>query len=688
MSEASTTRTVKQRRNPFLETAPEPIPAPIDYAVGNRAPRTLAAYARPIRLRWGVGLLVAFGAGVLEISIPQVLQMIVDHLSHSATESAIWAAGGLVLVLAIAHASFAYWRRWLLVDPTSTIEMSMRMNFFDRLLSAPIALLDRWPSGQLLTRSMSDLGTIRRWLSFGIVQLLTVTIMFLGGAFYMLQSSPLLALVFVVTVPVLVLSLVNFTRKYYRVSHEIQQLTGDLSTRIEESVRGIRVIKALGRSPEQIRDYAQAVDVLQEREYGRSMLVAHVALNQTLIVGVSTAVALAFGASQVANGTLSLGAMTAYFAVQTTVLSHVIRSTSLMSAYLSYKVAFERHNEVMDEPGFEVVRLVDPAKVDEYAPNPANVQRPADDPERRSLLSPHSSHAPGAARSGKESMQYPSGGAVSVAFDQVSFSYEESAPSANPAADSSLEHGAQLPQADVLHDVTFKAFPGEILALVGATGSGKSTVLSLVPRFYEPTAGSLRLGSHNMADLSVEQVRAQTAFVFEEAVLFSGSVRENVLMGVADQYEGSTSDEEYPGGDELEATLNTALKLAACEFAYELPQGLDTIIGEEGLSLSGGQRQRLSLARALAKRPSVLLLDDPFSALDVDTEERIINGLREGLEGLGGATTLLTAHRPSTVALADRVLLMDEGTIVAEGTHAELMESSERYRQLMTVEEG
>lgn len=684
MSDVATEHTKKRRRNPFLETASEPTPDPIDYAHGQRAPRTLAAYARPIRVRWGVGLLVAFGAGALEISIPQVLQIIVDHLSQSTTESAIWIAGGLVLLLGIAHASFTYWRRWLIVDPTSTIELSMRMNFFDRLLSAPLSLLDRWPSGQLLTRSMSDLGTIRRWLSFGIVQMLTVVVMFLVGGFFMLRSSPSLALVFVVTVPILVLSLVNFTRKYYRASHEIQQMTGDLSTRIEESVRGIRVIKALGRSPEQIRDYSQAVDVLQEREYGRSMLVARVALNQTLIVGISTAVALALGASQVANGALSLGAMTAYFAVQTTVLSHVIRSTSLMSAYLSYKVALERHNEVMDEPGFEVVRLIDPAKADEYSPNPANVQ----DSVQRSSLSSHSSDASGAARSGKESMQYPSGGAVSVAFNQVSFSYEESAPAPNPAADSSLEHGAHLPQADVLHDVTFKAFPGEILALVGATGSGKSTVLSLVPRFYEPTSGSLRLGSHDMADLSVEQVRAQTAFVFEEAVLFSGSVRENVLMGVADQYEGGTSDEDYPGSDELEATLNTALKLAACEFAYELPQGLDTIIGEEGLSLSGGQRQRLSLARALAKRPSVLLLDDPFSALDVDTEERIITGLREGLEGLGGATTLLTAHRPSTVALADRVLLMVDGTIAAEGTHAELMESSEQYRRLMTMEEG
>lgn len=675
MSEASTANTTKRRRNPFLETASEPTPDPIDYAHGQRAPRTLAAYARPIRVRWGVGLLVAFGAGALEISIPQMLQIIVDHLSQSTTESAIWTAGGLVLLLGIAHASFMYWRRWLIVDPTSTIELSMRMNFFDRLLSAPLSLLDRWPSGQLLTRSMSDLGTIRRWLSFGIVQMLTVVVMFLAGGFFMLRSSPSLALVFVVTVPILVLSLVNFTRKYYRASHEIQQMTGDLSTRIEESVRGIRVIKALGRSPEQIQEYSESVDALQVREYGRSMLVARVALYQGLIVGVSTAVALAVGASQVAAGALSLGAMTAYFAVQTTVLIHVTRSTALMSAYLSYKVALERHNEVMDEPGFEAVPLV---RGSTAMSGPEHPQGASD--------SSTVAGVPVQGGSGKETMQYPSGGAVSVTFNHVQFSYDAAEAPAEPAVEANS--AIKAPEVSVLKDINFKVFPGEILALVGATGSGKSTVLSLVPRFYEPTSGSLRFGTRDTTEMSIEEVRAQTAFVFEEAVLFSGTVRENVLMGVAEQYEHGAEDEDYPAAEELEATLQTALQLAACDFVADLPQGLDTVIGEEGLSLSGGQRQRLSLARALAKRPSVLLLDDPFSALDVNTEERIITGLREGLEGLGGATTLLTAHRPSTVALADRVLLMVDGAVVAEGTHAELMESSEQYRQLMTMEEG
>jgi lipid A export ATP-binding/permease protein msbA len=386
-------------------------------------------------------------------------------------------------------------------------------------------------------------------------------------------------------------------------------------------------------------------------------------------------VALAVGASQVAAGTLSLGAMTAYFAVQTTVLSHVTRSTALMSAYLSYKVALERHNEVMDEPGFEAVPLV---RGSGAVSEPVHPQGASD-----------SSTVAGVSAeggSGKETMQYPSGGAVSVAFDHVQFSYDAAEAPAKPAVEANS--AVKAPEVSVLKDVDFKVFPGEILALVGATGSGKSTVLSLVPRFYEPTSGSLRFGTRDTADMSVEEVRAQTAFVFEEAVLFSGTVRENVLMGVAEQYERGTEDEDYPAAEELEATLQTALQLAACDFVAELPQGLDTVIGEEGLSLSGGQRQRLSLARALAKRPSVLLLDDPFSALDVNTEERIITGLREGLEGLGGATTLLTAHRPSTVALADRVLLMVDGTVVAEGTHAELMDSSEQYRQLMTMEEG
>ena len=392
-------------------------------------------------------------------------------------------------------------------------------------------------------------------------------------------------------------------------------------------------------------------------------------------------------------------------------------------------MAFERHVEVMADPGDEQVRLVE-----------------------------------------EETVAYPSGGAISVACEAVSFSYAEQANTVDavdsdavarahedsadtqartatadiseghhgeastdhaeqsglggflakilgfakgpqghqdsadpaqepdPAAFPELQADMQDPSPEpteqerefaraqqkaatsktpsVLHDITFKAFAGEILALVGATGSGKSTILNLIPRFYEPSSGKILLGGHDAADMPLPEVRAQMASVFEEAVLFSGSVRENVLLGVHD----------LSSSEEADQRVRAALTIAACDFVDDLPEGVNTIIGEEGFSLSGGQRQRLSLARALAVRPSVLLLDDPFSALDVHTEEKIIEALRTGHEGLGGATTLLTAHRPSTVALADRVLLLEDGRITAQGTHTELMKLPQ-YRRLMSLQD-
>ena len=700
----------------------------MNYDAGERAPLKFLPYIAPIRWRWAIGMLVAIGAAILEISIPQMLRFIVDELVQNTTEAGVWIGGGLVLLIGVGNASLAYWRRWLIVDPTSTLEIRMRMNFFDRILRAPLSVLDWWSSGQLLTRSMSDLSTIRRWLSFALVQMTSVVVMFVTGGYFMVTASTPLAVIFVVAIPVLVLSLISYVRKYEAYTREIQRLTSDLSTRIEESVRGIRVVKALGRSPEQITEYTRDAEHLNEVEHRRAMLVARVGFYQRVIVGAVTMLALLVGAPQVASGSLSLGAMTAYFAVLTVVLGHVLRSTALMASYLNYRVAFERHVEVMSEPDDEQVRLVE-----------------------------------------EETVAYPSGGAISVACEAVSFSYAEQASAVDsdsgseartyadsadtqartakvpeehseqdgastdhaeqsglggflakilgfakgsqdhqdstnptqepdPAAFPELQADMQEPSPEpteqehefaraqqkaatsktpsVLHDITFKAFAGEILALVGATGSGKSTILNLIPRFYEPSSGKILLGGHDAADMPLPEVRAQMASVFEEAVLFSGSVRENILLGVHD----------LSSSEEADQRVRAALTIAACDFVDDLPEGVNTIIGEEGLSLSGGQRQRLSLARALAVRPSVLLLDDPFSALDVHTEEKIIEALRTGHEGLGGATTLLTAHRPSTVALADRVLLLEGGRITAQGTHTELMKLPQ-YRRLMSLQD-
>ena len=674
-------------------------------------------------------MLVAIGAAILEISIPQMLRFIVDELVQNTTEAGVWIGGGLVLLIGVGNASLAYWRRWLIVDPTSTLEIRMRMNFFDRILRAPLSVLDRWSSGQLLTRSMSDLSTIRRWLSFALVQMTSVVVMFVTGGYFMVTASAPLAVIFGVAIPVLVLSLISYVRKYEAYTREIQRLTSDLSTRIEESVRGIRVVKALGRSPEQITEYTRDAEHLNEVEHRRAMLVARVGFYQRVIVGTVTMLALLVGAPQVASGSLSLGAMTAYFAVLTVVLGHVLRSTALMASYLNYRVAFERHVEVMSEPGDEQVRLVEEETVAYPSGGAISVaceavsfsyaeQASAVDSDSGSVARAHEDSADTQARTADISEEHSQDGASAdhaeqsslggflakiLGFAKGSQGHQDSAGSAqeadpDPAAFPELQADMQEPSPEpteqerefaraqqkaatskapsVLHDITFKAFAGEILALVGATGSGKSTILNLIPRFYEPSSGKILLGGHDAADMPLPEVRAQMASVFEEAVLFSGSVRENVLLGVHD----------LSSSEEADQRVRAALTIAACDFVDNLPEGVNTIIGEEGLSLSGGQRQRLSLARALAVRPSVLLLDDPFSALDVHTEEKIIEALRTGHEGLGGATTLLTAHRPSTVALADRVLLLEDGRITAQGTHTELMKLPQ-YRRLMSVQD-
>jgi ATP-binding cassette subfamily B protein len=223
---------------------------------------------------------------------------------------------------------------------------------------------------------------------------------------------------------------------------------------------------------------------------------------------------------------------------------------------------------------------------------------------------------------------------------------------------------------DLVDGVELQLHPGETMALVGLTGSGKTTLLSLVPRLYDVTGGSITIDGVDVRDLTRADLRRHVGVAFEDATLFSTSVRDNVLLGRPDL-----------SGDEAERIMREALDIAQASFVDDLPEGVDTRVGEEGLSLSGGQRQRLALARAIAARPSVLVLDDPLSALDVDTEARVEAGLRRVL---ADTTSLIVAHRPSTVTLADRVALMEGGRITAVGTHSELMATNEHYRYVIS----
>ncbi|HEU0206328.1 MAG TPA: ABC transporter ATP-binding protein [Pseudolysinimonas sp.] len=564
-------------------------------------------WVRPALPRIILGMAAALLAGLVSLAIPVVLQNLVDGPLSSGDGVQIWPAALLVLVLGVLEAGFIAARRWLVLNPGTHVEASMRNSLYAKLQDLPVAFHDRWQSGQLLSRSMSDLGLIRRWLAFGIVLLVVNTITILVGFVVLFFWSWELGLVFLVcSVPLWIYGYV-FEQKYSIVARRSQDQQGDLATAVEESVHGIRVLKAFGRGKYSLEKFTRQAESLRGTEIEKAKAVAGIWLWLLLVPDVAFALCLFGGVWLASTGQLSVGQLFAFFATAT-VLRFPIESIGfLLSMTFDTRTAIDRLFEVLDE------------------------QNTIRDPEHPKTIT------------------HPQG---RLAFEAAHFRYQDSP--------------AQFP--DILDGIDLELEPGESMALVGLTGSGKTTLTALATRLYDVTGGAVTLDGVDIRDLTREELRRHIAMAFEDATLFSASVRDNVLLG---------RPELADGGPEADAVLAEALEIAQADFVADLPDGVDTRVGEEGLSLSGGQRQRLALARAVAARPSVLVLDDPLSALDVDTEARVEAGLRRVL---ASTTALIVAHRPSTVMLADRVALLENGRVTAVGRHSELLASNDHYR--------
>jgi len=563
----------------------------------------LYPHVRPIIPRLVMGLLCALLASIVALTIPQVLRILVNEsLQPGGASDAVWTAAVVILVLGIAEAGLVALRRQFVINPATTVETRMRVSLYGHLQDLTVSFHDRWGSGQLLSRAMTDLNFLRRWMAFGAIMLVVTTLTVVIGIVVMFSMSWQLALIFLAAaVPIMAYGF-RFRTRFSKVARRSQDQAGDLATTVEESVHGIRVLKAFGRSREALENFNEQAEELRQTEIMKAKHQATFTMVVTLLPELALGAGLVVGVMLCASGQLSIGALVAFFATAAVIATPVEFSGMLLAMALTAKSAVDRHFEVMDS----VNTITSP-------------------PEPRT----------------------PSQLKGALSFNNATFAFEDA------------------PDKPILKDISLEVRPGETMALVGITGSGKSALIQLVPRLYDVTDGSISIDGVDLREFDVDGLRRVVGVAFEDTTLFSSSVRDNVLLGAPDR---------------TEEALDEALDVAQAHFAYSLPEGVETLIGEEGLSLSGGQRQRIALARAIAARPRVLVLDDPLSALDVHTEELVEIRLRAVLKD---TTTLIVAHRPSTVALADRVALLEDGRIAAVGTHTELLAHNPHYRYVI-----
>ncbi|MFJ9032561.1 ABC transporter ATP-binding protein [Streptomyces sp. NPDC102274] len=566
-------------------------------------------YVRPVRVRLFSAAFVAIVASCLGLVFPLVLKWMVDGPVADRDTRGIWLGALILLVLGIVEAVLFGFRRWLVARPLAGVEAAMRADLYRHLQRLPVAFHDRWPSGQLLSRGTTDLMLLRMFLAFPLTFLLVNATTILAGFLILLMQDWSLGLVLMIPVVPLVIVCSFFESRFALVARRAQDQVGDLTTVVEEGVLGIRIIKGFGRHRSQSLAFLAHTRRLRETELEKARLLAGIWAVIMTIPELAVAAALVLGTIQVADGGLSTGTLVAFLSTALALRWPVESIGFLLAMSQESATATERFFEVMDVP------------------------EEARDASRNA--------------SGETSGHEAGGG---LRFEGVSFRYPDAEAGSTP----------------VLERIDLHIRPGETMAVVGATGSGKTTLTALVPRLHEVTDGRITLDGEDIALMPRERLRELVSVAFEEPTLFSATVGENVLMGAAD------ADED---------ALRRALDVAQAGFVKDLPQGTGTEVGEQGHSLSGGQRQRLALARAVVGRPRFLVLDDPLSALDVHTEALVEAALRQVLKE---TTALVVAHRPSTVLLADRVALISGGRIAAVGTHQELLRSSEEYAWLMS----
>ena len=562
--------------------------------------------ARKYWLAIATSMVCLLAVTAANLSMPSVIRFIIDRgLGQRDQQFLISASLGLVGLAAV-RGIFSFAQGYLAEYASQGIAYDLRNQLYAKIHSLSFSYHDRAQTGHLMTRATNDVDTVRLFAGFGLIQLLNGAVLLLGSGAILLSIHLQLALISMATMPLLVLATLWFARVIRPMYARVQDELDRLNTLLQESLAGVRVVKAFAREGHEVQRFrSQNEQLLQQNLRLTGISARHMPLFSWW-AGLGSVVILLYGGSQVMAGRLTLGQLVAF------------------NTYLMMLLAPVRMVGILAFMGAQ--GTTSSGRIFDILDMPTDIKdKPGAQPLPRI--------------------------AGEVRFEHVTFRY--------------------IGGEDVLHDVDFQVRAGESVALLGATGSGKSTIINLIPRFYDVSAGRVLVDGHDVRDVTLESLRRQIGIVLQETILFSGTVRDNIAYG-------------SPGAT-MEQIVEASKAAQAHDFVAALPQGYDTPVGERGMTLSGGQRQRIAIARAVLLDPRILILDDFTSSVDFETEYLIQQALAKLMQG---RTSFIIAQRVGTVQRADLILVLDRGRLVAQGRHEELLRDSGIYAEIYGLQLG
>jgi ABC-type multidrug transport system fused ATPase/permease subunit len=577
---------------------PSDRPLPRGYFWGTL--RRMLGFARPYRRALWLSIGLAISAQFFELAVPWLTGDVIDQAIEPKDLDRLKQLIGLMLIAAVMRFILMTARRLVSGTMAVSIEYDLRNQAYAHLQRLSFGFYDRNQTGQLMSRATADVGAVRIFLSYGLLFFTQYVILIVTVLAVLLVTQPVLALVALAVTPLIVYTAVRYSRVSHPVLTAAQQTLADVTTQAEETMVGVRVVKAFGQEEHESARFRERAETVFDANLRANRLRALYVPLLSLLPALAVAVVVLVGGELVIQGVMTLGDFVR-FNLLLGMLVLPLRMLGMWVGQAQRAVA----------SGLRVLEVLD------LEPEIA------DPPERLPL--PH--------------------GGGAIRFRDMTFGYD--------------------PDRPILHDIDLDIAAGSTVALIGPTGSGKTTLTSLIPRFYDPTAGAVEIDGVDVRRLPLTDLRRAIGIVSEDTFLFSASVRDNIAFGAPEATDA-----------EVEAAARRA---QAHEFIMSLPEGYETMVGERGLTLSGGQRQRIAIARALLVDPRILILDDATASVDATTEARIKLALREVMRG---RTTIIVAHRLSTIALAERVIVIEDGRITADGGHDVLAASSATYRRI------